>query len=240
MKLLAAVLFAVTALGQNPGPSRGGGLATPYTPISYAGAECDNFSSSATSLACTLTVSSSGTQTLLIFVSVDATKFISTTSTCGTVSAIRNVNWNNVDASTAYAMAVYNATPGSCTVTATMTTSNFPTLMVADFANANASAPIDDASCGSTPFCSGAGVSGTAITNGTITTANSNEMVVGWAENYSVGNLPITVAGFTGIPGTTASAFYAMNYSIEGSPGAYTPSFTGTFPWVAMAVALTK
>lgn len=233
--MLAAALFLLS-LWQNPGPSVTGTRSLPVTSlITYTGVECDNFSSTATSIACTLTVPSSGTQTLVIYTSVAVGGIISATTTCGTVTTIRSVNWNTVDAETAYAMYVPNATPGSCTITTTMGLSNFPVIMVADFAGANATTPIDNASCTSTPFCSGTGTGG-GIINGTITTANPGEMVIGMAENYSVGTMPTTIGGFTQIPGG-ASSYYAMNYTP--ATGSYVPSFTGASPWVAMAIALT-
>lgn len=238
IKLLTGLLFAALTLGQNPGPSRGGALAAPITTtIAYTGVECDNFTSSGASIACTLTVPGTGVQTLVIYTVVNVGTFTSTTSTCGTVHTIRSVNWNSVIPQTAYALAIYSATSGSCTITTTNTGSNFTAIMATDFSGANATAPIDNASCTSTPFCSGVGI-GTAMTNGTITTAGPGEMVIGMGENFSTGTIPATVSGFTQINSVTASSFYAMNYAP--ASGSYTPSFVGQgADWVAMAIALT-
>lgn len=235
--MLAAALFLLS-LWQNPGPSVTGTRALPVTSlITYTGNKCDNFAPTATSVACTLTVASGSTQTLVIYTSLAVASTMTPTATCGTVSTIRSVNWNTVDAETAYALYIPNASSGSCTVTITGSIlSNYAPLMVTDFAGANASTPIDNASCTSTPFCSNTGTSG-GIINGTITTTNPGEMVIGIAENYSTGTIPTTIGGYTQINSTTASSFYAMSYTP--ATGSYVPSFTGASPWVAMAIALT-
>jgi hypothetical protein len=239
--LLAALLFGQTY----PAPGPGRNAYNAVTPITYTTHQCSVYGG-ATAIStenCTLTVANTG-DTLLVFVSGSkgsAFNLNSATAGCGTGTVLRaslsfagGTFYNSV-------ASIPNATAGSCTVTITLSaTALYLQEWVVDFAGANTATPVDNASCTSTPYCTATGTAA-AITSGSITTSNPNEMLVAWT---SLGTTN-TLSNRSGSPFTyvqfPANAGGGIAYGIETLAGSYTVPFTQstTGYWGSTVVALT-
>lgn len=236
---IALLLFQPPIFPQNPGPSITGAGISNRSPIFYTGNQCGvtGGSGNQSTLTCTITVANTG-DTLVAFWSGNGVSSVYSSSTisCGTGSPVtdRSFTWSSWRT---FELAVANASSGSCSFKVTITGSeSYTSLSVADFASANTSTPIDNASCLTSPNCQNGG-SGTAWSTNSITTANSNEMLISYAV---YGYTPSAITennGFTKIS-TSGLPIY---YKLVSSTGSYSDSWTagsgGT--WGAMITALT-
>ena len=223
-----------------PGTVTAKSLVTYYTTAAQpmptlTGSTCSNsISGSSTTMSCSLNVLQAGD---LVLVNAIIDPGISSSSaTCGTLSTLRSEPWAS-GGSTTNVLYVKNASAGSCTVTLNYSSATNSQFFAVDIANADATSPFDDASCASSPFCTVTG-SGSILTGAAITTAGSNELIVGlgmWGSASPIGS----GAGWNflanGSNGNNGAAFTPGQ-----SAGTYTPAFSGggTGQWVTTSVAI--
>ncbi|MGP8271942.1 MAG: hypothetical protein ACLQLH_17930 [Terracidiphilus sp.] len=219
-----------------PGPGRN---AVATSPISYTGNQCgaSGGAGGVTNLACTLTVAHTGDTLVAFWSGTEAgSSYSSSTISCGTgsVPTDRSFTWGTNW--TTFVVVVANASAGSCTFKVTVNEATYYTqLSVADFANANISAPLDNASCTTSPYCQNSGSSTSWSTN-SITTSNPNEMLISYAgDGYS----PTTVTENNGFTKISMSS-YPIYYKLVSSKGTYSDSWTASSSgtWGAPMVAL--
>lgn len=236
--VLSLMLFVQWGMGPGPGtPASAAG-----SPIAATAAACSAYTNTGTNSSITCTLTPTG-GTLTIFASQANAAMTTALVGCGTATTIRTINW---DSTTWYSEALYvaGATVGSpCIVTVNFVNAGYPFLIVQDFANANATTPIDNTNCTSTPYCNATGT-GTPLTAASITTAGTNEMVV--SMGIQVGGsstLSQSGSGYTFV-GNTASggSGNGILYGLESSAGSYSPTFAGAsaLSGLNMAIALKK
>jgi len=237
--LILLLFFPPPIFPQNPGPSVTGAANRNITPISYTGNQCGaaGGAGNVTSLTCTITVANTG-DTLISFFNGNGNtqNYSSSTITCGTgsIPTDRNQTWSSWRT---FLLVVPNATAGSCSykvsVSGNMT---YTTLSVLDFAHANTSTPIDNASCTTSPYCQNSGSSENWSTN-SLTTSNLNEMLVSFeASGYSPSSLTEN-NGFTAVSTSGAIVYYKLIASNGSYSDSWTAGSSGT--WGAMITALT-
>lgn len=190
---------------------------------------CNNSSSSGSSISCSMTGISTA-NTLLINVNSQAGLAPTMTSTCGTPTLILNTPW----ASSTVQSEIFLVQPNNnstCTITATFGgTSTFPYILAVAFSGANATSPIAG-SIGSIG-------TGTTLDSGALNITRVNQVLVGFAQ---IGDGDTTLSagsGFTFL--TLPIPNVGAEYMVETTSGIYHATFTGTasFPWVAQGVAL--
>jgi hypothetical protein len=211
------------------------------SPIAATAGACSAYTNTSTNSSITCTLTPTG-GTVVIFGSQINTAMTTALVGCGTATTIRTINWD----STWYSEALYiaGATVGSpCVVTINFVNAGYPFLIAQDFANANATSPIDNTNCASTPYCNATGT-GTPLTAASITTAGTNEMVVsmgiqvGGSSTLSQSGSGYTFAGNTASGGSGNGILYGL----KSSAGSYSPTFAGAsgLSGLNMAIALKK
>jgi hypothetical protein len=243
--LIVALILAVQgadAQSTYGGPGKYGGkskLGYGYPVAPGPSCSPNNGSGNTTSVSCTLVIPGSGlTHTLVIFVyGTGAHPYSSSTIGCGTASFIRTTTIGSIIGSTIYAPNVSN---GSCPITVTVTGNNaYLGMEAVDIEGANVSAPIDNASCTSTPYCSGVGTGGTA-SSGSLISTNANEYILGFQHNGGA---------CTYTPNSPFLILSATYPTLSGvSIGPASTHFTGTWAlasgsgcqWQTQLVALTQ
>jgi len=235
--ILTLILAALLQTYPAPGPGRQSTVAV--TPITYTGNNCGaaGTGTGVSSETCTLTVANTG-DTLVAFWSANVSSYTYSSSTisCGTgyVPTDRNFTWSSWRT---FMVVVPNATAGSCsfkiTVTGNMT---YIGMGVLDFANANTSTPVDNASCTTSPYCQNS-ATGTSWATNSITTANANEMLVSYAAS---GYAPSSLTENNGFTAVTTTGGPTVYYKYVPSTGSYSNSWTAgsSGSWGAMITAL--
>jgi len=224
---LLLLLFAQFTVPMHTGAT----AVAPATGIAYV-TTCDSGGSGVTSDSCTVTGVPAGS-TILFMATGSSAAVSGTDSAGGTVSQIgTNQTWD-VGSEVANLWYVANASAGTHTLTAHFAGSvNFTRFQVMVFSGANTSSPIDTSAI--------AAGSGTAASSGNMTTANANEMLVGFivgasATGITPGSPPtfILVQAGTGV-------YFAAEYAIAGTTGSYaaTAGLTPSVQWVVLTAAL--
>jgi hypothetical protein len=245
MTKIIALLLVIAGLScpaQNKigGPSViGGPSQISNNPIYYTGNNCgvSGGTSSLSSETCTITVAHTG-DTLIAFWAANgnAHDYSSSTIACGTGSmpTDRDFTWGSSWRN--FMVVVPNATAGSCsfkiTVTGSMTYIN---LSVIDFANANTSTPLDNASCLTSPNCQNFGSSNSWSTN-SITTANPNELLVSYAPSGYAPSSLTESNGFTAVSTSGGIVYYKRALRASSYSDSWSAGSSGT--WGAMITAL--
>jgi len=211
-------------------------LNTPSSAIAYTGNQCSQTSTSGSSTACTLTVAHSGDTIPIALSGGTAFTYSSGSAGCGSVVALPQYPRVYNSGYNYYVLYIPNAAAGSGTITLHFAGSvGYPTMQALDFANANTVAPVDNASCTSSPYCVHSAAGTSPFSSGAITTSGGNEMVVsfsqiGGATTYGAG-------GGAALVQSSATINQVASYQFEATPGTYTALFTTTTTGPGMVAA---